>query len=243
MPWPRAGSGADSWDCLSGGAQCLSSIRQRPEQGIVVGPDRVTKPRPPRGAERFLGHRHRRCCWGCGDRAPGICACSASVTPVRLQLSPSLQLPNPFGFVVGFYFYFLVIFFFSPHAQEQRTVSETCVPHAWLFPLHPWSSMVPPSSARPPAGLPPPLILHKCQSCHAVLAGDSPLLWVGVWAGTETPVQIALALQLSTSACPRPGKARSSPSKAPSPAVPGCVWIFGLALLDQGGCSQSTVPG
>lgn len=42
MPWPCAGSGADSWDCLSGGAQRLSFIRQRPEQGIVVGPNRVT---------------------------------------------------------------------------------------------------------------------------------------------------------------------------------------------------------
>lgn len=43
MPWPCAGSGADSWDCLSGGgAQRLSSIRQRPEPGVVVGPNRVT---------------------------------------------------------------------------------------------------------------------------------------------------------------------------------------------------------
>lgn len=51
---------------------------------------------------------------GCGDRASGICRCLASATPVGPQLIPSLQLPNPFGFVVGFYFFLFIYFPFVP---------------------------------------------------------------------------------------------------------------------------------
>lgn len=181
---------------------------------------------------------------GCGDRASGICGCLASVTPVGPQLIPSLQLPNPFGFVVGFYFF--IYFPFLP--SRTRTAHRQCdtrVPHMQLFPLHPWSPVVPPALHSHQLGCHLLFILHKCRMCHAVLAGDSPLLWAGVWAGTETLllVQSPLALQLSTSACPHPRKALSCPSKAPPPIVCGCVWIFGLVLLHQGECSQTTVPG
>lgn len=73
---------------------------------------------------------------GCADRAPGICGSSASVTPVGPQLIPSLQLPNPFGFVVGFY-----SFIYLPFLSSRTRAVQSVVPHTQLLPLHrgtPW---------------------------------------------------------------------------------------------------------
>lgn len=112
-----------------------------------------------------------------------------------LSLPCGSQTPSALSMV----FILLFICLFSPHAQEQR--DQLC---------HTRSSypVVPPALHGRQLGCPFLLILHKCRSCHAVLASDSPLLWAGVWAGTGTPVllQIPLPLQLSASACPHPGQ-------------------------------------
>lgn len=158
MPWPCAGSGADSWDCLSGGG----SAPQLHPTAAGAGYRGGAKPRHychglPGVSSSSLARGTGDAEQGCGDRASGICGCSASATPVCPQLIPSLQLPNPFGFVVGFYF-FLFLFLFSPHAQEQRTVSDTraCATNAAVppAPVEPHGT---PSSVWPSAGLSPPL--------------------------------------------------------------------------------------
>lgn len=193
MPWPCAGSGADSWDCLSGGG----SAPQLHPTAAGAGHRGGAKPRHcchglPGVSSASLARGTGDAEQGCGDRASSICGCSASVTPVCPQLIPSLQLPNPFGFVVGFYFFYL--FSFSPltHKSSARSVRCACATHAALppAPVEPHGT---PSSARPSTGLLPPL--HPPQLSE-LPHGDSPLLWAGVWAGTETPVlmQIPLAL-------------------------------------------------
>lgn len=211
MPWPCAGSGADSWDCLSGGG----SAPQLHPTAAGAGYRGGAKPRHychglPGVSSSSLARGTGDAEQGCGDRASGICGCSASATPVCPQLIPSLQLPNPFGFVVGFYFFYF--FSFSPltHKSSARSVIHARVPQTQLFPLHPWSPTVPPALYGHQLGCRPLFILHKCRSCHTVLAGDSLVLRGAQGSGQGQRhlclVQIPLALQLSTSACPHARK-------------------------------------
>lgn len=117
---------------------------------------------------------------------------SAAVRHLRRRFAHSLSLPcsSQTPLALSLVFIFFYFFSFSPltHKSSARSVIHACVPQTQLFPLHPWSPTVPPALYGHQLGCCPLFILHKCWSCHTVLAGDSLVLRAGVWAGTETPV-------------------------------------------------------
>lgn len=117
---------------------------------------------------------------------------SAAVRHLRRRFARSLSLPcsSQTPLALSLVFIFFYFFSFSPltHKSSARSVIHARVPQTQLFPLHPWSPTVPPALYGHQLGCRPLFILHKCRSCHTVLAGDSPVLRAGVWAGTETPV-------------------------------------------------------
>lgn len=248
MPWPCAGSGADSWDCLSGGG-CFSASASSdiPGAGCRGG----AEPRyrchgfpgvPSASLAGGTGDAER----GCGDRASGICGCSASVTPAGPQLILSLQLPNRSGFCrLVFIYFFLFILLFSPRAQEQHTISET---HTEFFPPAPvelrgppqlctaTSRAVPSSSSSTSVGTATRFWLVTPPCCgQGSGQGQRHLCWC----------KFPWHFQLSTSACPPPREGLFLSLQSPSSRS---VWLWicgflGWHCFTQVGVLKTAVPG